>query len=145
MKDVNRHISFMAAVAATIVVTWASYTLGKSVVGIRGVTTGFLGTDIQLTHNSVEMRVVGTKTKECTYIPESQKGLAWDGNQWMAQNVNFLLLGLAQGNRPKGTHDFGIWRWEFPAMEMISKVAVTVHHNCDGELVSSTIQPFKIR
>lgn len=90
----------------------------------------------------IQSRVVGKKGRDCQFVKGSEAGLALQDGLWV--EVPFAFLGdVSPGSsRPIGENDFGVWAWQVP--EDTKSLLVTVRHECDGNIVSTSLGPFDV-
>lgn len=92
---------------------------------------------------SITSRIVGYKWRSCDPVPGSFVGWVKD-EEWREVGFNFPNDLTPDSSKPATfeRQSFGLWRWEVnPAIDQTVKM--TMQHNCNGTIRTSTFGPFE--
>ncbi len=100
--------------------------------------------DWQVTEGRVSAHVEGYKLRKCTRIAGSEVGyVRADGDAWIETRFAYLADDTPENSKPRGWYSFGRWQWNDQGRPP-SHVMMTIQHDCDGKLLSTTIGPFRV-
>lgn len=125
----------------SIVFSGAAFWLGASPASTRtNVVAGFMAETIVKTPFVYTALVTGQKINDCSLVPNSQVGWAYNG-LWRETEFAFINDTSPNSSRPTGVQSFGLWAWRIRPTD--SRVRLTIQHMCGDKLILSLIGPFR--
>ncbi len=98
------------------------------------------------TRSHITAEIIGYKIRDCQIVRGSYVGWVYSGEAWREIPFEFINDTSPDSSGPAtiDRQSFGLWRWHTQPRNG-KEVKMTMQHNCDGSIQTTSIGPFKYR
>lgn len=94
--------------------------------------------------SNIAAEIVGYKLLDCQVVKDSFVGWVNDGDLWREEGFKFIADTTPNNSKPATfeRQSFGVWQWSTQPRNG-KLIKMTVQHNCDGRIRTTTVGPFE--